>query len=320
MIDIIIPCHNSHKTIDRCLGSLLAQSIRDFEVTLVNDGGEGYSEVIKRYPDLTIKEIGYEQSKGPGGARNYGLENTHNEYIMFLDSDDAICNPFTMWNINNIFNNHKQICMIICNIVAENPNGSVRYIKGNRNFLHGKAYRRKFLEDHDIKFNLSSCCEDSSFNFLCFDIMNDRTEQHAAIDYDAYGWMYNKESLGRKNVVEWEHCTVPEGVVDNYIYTFDELKKRNLFNNKILKEMVSGMVHTIFMVLGNYTNYPQYKEQNREQLEKYYNLVFKDIEDKVTDEMLKEVAGKFPIAVAIEDAVPKIRKVFERLRNGEDIV
>ena len=90
MIDIIIPCYNSHKTIDRCLASIVTQN-KECTVTLVNDGGENYSDIIKRYP-LNIREIGYNENKGVGYARIHfflisSITAVENEYIPVEDEN-----------------------------------------------------------------------------------------------------------------------------------------------------------------------------------------------------------------------------------------
>lgn len=67
MIDIIIPAYNNHKTIIRTLGSILMQhNVQDVIITIVNDGGESYQEIINIFkPYLNIQEIEYKDNRGP---------------------------------------------------------------------------------------------------------------------------------------------------------------------------------------------------------------------------------------------------------------
>lgn len=67
MIDVIIPAYNSHDTIIRTLSSIAMQLNRkDLKVTIVNDGGKNYKEIIDIFkPLIDVKEIGYEENKGP---------------------------------------------------------------------------------------------------------------------------------------------------------------------------------------------------------------------------------------------------------------
>ena len=91
MIDVIIPAYNSHETIVKTLASLAMQLNRDeLKVTIVNDGGKDYADIVNIFkPLIDIQEIGYEENKGPGYARQYGIDNTHEEFITFIDADDT---------------------------------------------------------------------------------------------------------------------------------------------------------------------------------------------------------------------------------------
>ena len=92
-VSIIVPVYGVEKYIDKCLDSLVKQSLKEIEVIVVNDGTKDNSQKIidkyvKKYPDKIksfIKENG-----GQGSARNYGLEKASGEYIGYVDSDDFI--------------------------------------------------------------------------------------------------------------------------------------------------------------------------------------------------------------------------------------
>ena len=88
---IIIPTYNRKDLLrERSLKSLLNQTLKDFEVIVVNDGGEDVSDVIEEYKNkgLNIKYLTYKENKGPSYARNRGIEIAEGEWIGFLDDDD----------------------------------------------------------------------------------------------------------------------------------------------------------------------------------------------------------------------------------------
>ena len=91
MIDVIIPAYNSHDTIVKTLASLVMQLNRDeLIVTIVNDGGKDYKEIVENFkPYLNIQEIGYKENRGPGHARQFGVDNTSADFITFIDADDT---------------------------------------------------------------------------------------------------------------------------------------------------------------------------------------------------------------------------------------
>ena len=302
MIDIIIPCYNSQETIHRCLGSVLSQSsLLGCKVTLVHDGEDVYN---LSYP-LDIQELTYSENKGPGYARNYGLEHTSEKYVMFLDSDDMLANPFVL---TTLCNNIKDYDFLIGNIAQVKADGSIKILKGNRNFLHGKIYSREFLEKNNIRFKECSCCEDSSFNLMCFCL----SDNYTAMYFDAYAWMYNSNSLGRRDVLTWEFCTVPQALSENHAYVFEELKKRNYFNDKILFETTMAMIQAILIWIHNTHNYPQFKKENDAALRRFYK-VYKEVQDKVSDELFRKAYETFQPNGNPDVDVPIVKEVLDSL-------
>ena len=92
-ISVIIPVYNTEKYIEKCLKSLDDQTMKDFEVVIVNDGSKDESErAIKNYMRRTRMNIKYlkKENGGLASARNYGVERASGKYISFLDSDDYL--------------------------------------------------------------------------------------------------------------------------------------------------------------------------------------------------------------------------------------
>ena len=92
-ISVIVPVYNTEKYIEKCLKSLDSQTMKDFEIVVVNDGSTDESgRVIKNYMRKTRLKIKYleKENGGLASARNYGLERALGKYISFLDSDDYL--------------------------------------------------------------------------------------------------------------------------------------------------------------------------------------------------------------------------------------
>ncbi|NHM29276.1 glycosyltransferase [Neobacillus terrae] len=92
IISIIIPVYNVEKYINRCIGSILAQTFSDFELILVNDGSTDKSGTICEYyakEDSRIKVI-HINNGGVSNARNTGIALAQGDYLMFCDSDDYV--------------------------------------------------------------------------------------------------------------------------------------------------------------------------------------------------------------------------------------
>ena len=88
-VSVIVPVYNMEKYIERCLDSLINQTLKDMEIIVINDGSTDNSkEIIKKY----LPKIQYYEKKNGGlsSARNYGMNFAKGEYIAFLDSDDYV--------------------------------------------------------------------------------------------------------------------------------------------------------------------------------------------------------------------------------------
>jgi len=91
-ISIIVPVYNAENTIIKCLDSIKAQTYRDFEVLLINDGSKDRSaELCEKFctKDSRFKLINQENA-GPSMARNRGIDEATSKYLAFVDSDDYI--------------------------------------------------------------------------------------------------------------------------------------------------------------------------------------------------------------------------------------
>ena len=90
-VSVIIPVYKAEQYIHHCLDSMLAQTFKDFEIILIDDGSPDKSgEICDSYAaaDNRIKVIRNEKNSGAAVSRNKALELAQGEFIAFLDSDD----------------------------------------------------------------------------------------------------------------------------------------------------------------------------------------------------------------------------------------
>jgi glycosyltransferase involved in cell wall biosynthesis len=94
-VSVIIPTHNYAEYLPDCLDSLLAQSMQDFEIIIIDDAStDNTQEIVGHYTKIFRQRLAYlkpEKRVGRGGIRNFGLSLAQGEYITFLDADDAYC-------------------------------------------------------------------------------------------------------------------------------------------------------------------------------------------------------------------------------------
>ncbi len=91
-ISVIVPVYNVEKYLGRCVDSILAQTYKNIEIILVDDGStDGSGKICDEYGEKfpQIKVV-HQENQGLGGARNTGLLHATGEYVGFIDSDDWI--------------------------------------------------------------------------------------------------------------------------------------------------------------------------------------------------------------------------------------
>ena len=281
MIDIIIPAYNAHETINKTIDSILTQTYQDWNITIVNDGGKPYN--INNIDSLT--ELRYDENKGPGYARNYGIEHTNCEYIMFIDSDDMLWDENSLMILNDHMLSSERNVMVVSGIGEQLQNDDVILKVDNSSFTHGKLYKRDYINKYNIRFNNSSCCEDVGFNYICY-MLKTSYERFVEINDVTYLWKYNKNSLGRKDVLKWDNCDSFVGYIDNLIYAFNFVDTYNV--NTVSRKAIN-MFKLIYRYDKTMERCPQFNRINSEALLRYYNEIYKPIKGRVGNTLMDSV-------------------------------
>ena len=97
LVSIILPVYNAQNHLERCIGSILAQTYRDLELIILNDGSKDQSLPVCeafRAKDSRILLVDKDNS-GVSDTRNLGLKLAGGKYIQFVDSDDHIAPDYT---------------------------------------------------------------------------------------------------------------------------------------------------------------------------------------------------------------------------------
>ena len=84
----IVPVYNRPDEVDELLQSLCSQTLKEFEVIIVEDGSaKPCKDVCDKYTDILDLHYYYKDNSGPGQSRNYGAERANGEWLIVLDSD-----------------------------------------------------------------------------------------------------------------------------------------------------------------------------------------------------------------------------------------
>ena len=284
-LSIIVPVYNVEKYLDKCLNSLVNQTLKDIEIIVVNDGTKDNSQSIidkyaKKYPKI-IKPY-KKQNGGLSSARNFGLKYVKGEYIAFVDSDDYV--DLSMYEkmyekaISNDFD------IVVCNLEYVY---NTKIVKANSNIAHdlfdkkeikksmlniypavwNKIYHKRLFK-HNVRFKEKVWFEDVEFIYKLYPYINKvgkcdgyyykYVQRDGAITYTyderlfhyIDNWngiieFYKQNNFYEEYKKELEYCYI------RYLYaTF--VKRATNFDKKMYDEAVSK---AIYNVKGRYPKY-----------------------------------------------------------------
>lgn len=185
-ISIIIPVYNTEKFIEKCLDSVLCQTLYEIEVICINDGSTDNSlSILEKYATKDSRLTVFSQeNKGAGLARNVGLSKARGEFVCFMDPDDWYPEKDIL---ETLYVAAQKENVKICggSLEEHNPDGAIvrnfkaEDLKWGETFYENKLvsaidypydwgytrfiFSRKFLAENDIKFPRYTRYEDPPF-------------------------------------------------------------------------------------------------------------------------------------------------------------
>lgn len=297
MIDVIIPAYNSQDTIIRTLSSIAMQLNRnELKVTIVNDGGKDYSDIIKIFESiLDIKEIGYKENRGPGYARQYGIDNTKEDFITFIDADDTFLEACSLSLMSKPMKD-TSAKFLISPFIQIGKNCEQAPMQANMVWVFGHIYRRSFLKEHNIRFTSTRANEDVGFNTMCHQIaMHDMgVEGGKILSTPTYEWHYNEASITRRGKNEYEFGICTPGYIYNLHNAYNVCQREGVS----LKQLAQPALETAFSCFIYYNvalakDIPQESLQAIEELSrKYYYDYYKQVQDYISKDEYNELYTK----------------------------
>lgn len=123
-VSIIVPCYKVEAFLDRCMNSLLNQTLRNIEIILVDDGSPDICpQLCDDYANRESRvRVIHKKNQGLGLARNSGLEIAKGEYIAFVDSDDFV--SINMYENMYMEAKNQHADAVFCNFFTEKSDGS----------------------------------------------------------------------------------------------------------------------------------------------------------------------------------------------------
>lgn len=183
-VSIIVPVYNVEKYIEKCLDTLVNQTLQEIEIIIVNDGStDGTKQKIEKFLLAYPEKIKYLEKTNGGlsDARNYGIPSASGKYVGFVDSDDYV--ELDMFEKMYQKAEEENSDMVECDFIWEYPNkqkidtGRI-YNNKKEAFIYArvvawnKLIKRETLEKSNIKFPKGLRYEDTEFFYKLLPNLN----------------------------------------------------------------------------------------------------------------------------------------------------
>lgn len=230
-VSVIVPIYNVEKYLEKCINSLLSQTLEDIQIILVNDGSKDNSgNIAKEYEKNNKDRVIYVEKENGGlsDARNYGLKYATGDFIAFLDSDDYIEKNAYEEMYNKAI--EEDADYVECDFIWEFPN-KIRVdkqypYKNKKEMLSfvrvvawNKLIKRQLITDNNLEFPKGLRYEDVEFTYKLIPFVN----KFAYVDKPFIHYVQREGSIANvQNERTAEIFTVLDNVIEFY-------KKNNIY-------------------------------------------------------------------------------------------
>lgn len=258
-VSVIVPVHNSAKYLHKCVDSLLAQTLQEIEIILVDDAStDGSRELITDYvnrnPDKVVP-LFLPENVRQGGARNRGMEIARGDYIGFVDSDDFV-EPDTfrvlyesaqgadMCGADYYIDDGKTLKPFPVDYgdSVELTDEQKAYFSRHCGYFWSRIFRKDFLDKFDLRFPEGTFFEDAYFNF--FTILYAKTAVKAAGNYYHYYQSENSTIRNTNNPRQYERIGIPGLIIRDSKARGIYQRYRDLIDHKFISMQAANIRFT----------------------------------------------------------------------------
>ncbi len=259
-VSIIVPVYNVEKYIERCLKSLINQTLKEIEIILVDDKSlDKCSNICDKYANIDgrIKVIHKEKNEGLGYARNSGIKIAKGEYIGFVDSDDYIDINYYEKMYNQAKKYFADVCYANDKRVLKNKNDS----RNNEKII----FNSEALNTNKILKNI-------------LDIDNDKH----CIGMSVWRAIFRAQIIKDNNIL---FVSEREFVSEDIVFDFDFLKK---------SKIATFVNDTYYYYCYNENSLTSvYRVDRFEKVKKLYEILIKKVLEFENYEIIKNGVKKF---------------------------
>lgn len=291
-VSVIVPVYNIQNWLNRCITSLINQTMQDIEIILVNDGSTDNSALIcsqykKRDPRVRLVN---KSNGGLSDARNYGLKFCKGKYVIFVDGDDYVDQNYVKYLYEAIDYNQSDVAMcgyyevdqkenIIKEVLPNIPNAKDT-INGKELYYYfhqpngvvdqvvwNKIY--KFSLFKNLKFEKGRYYEDGYFIApLCWN-----AKKISIVRKCLYNYVQRKDSITHSTLTVKKF----KDSRDSYLYRINFFKTRNDYFYKLsVGDYKNWIIFTLTYTKISGEEKKHLKQQYRKYKKVIYNLNWQD--------------------------------------------
>lgn len=302
-VSIIVPVYNTEKYLDKCLDSLVKQTLKEIQIIIVNDGSTDNSiKICKQYEEKYKNKILYleKENGGLSDARNYAFSHIEGEYVGFVDSDDYIA--FNMFEELYSKASKEKADLAECDFLWEYPNETkidIGKLITNKtdNFVFGrvlmcnKIIKSKIILDNKLEFTKGLRYEDVEFYYKLVHYIN----KTSLVSIPLYHYIQRENSISNlqtektkdiflilHNILEFYK---EENIYEEYKTELEYLYIRFLLGSSLLrmvkikdKDVKTKLIKQTWGILNK--SFPNWKQnaillESKDLKNKYYKSVNK---------------------------------------------
>lgn len=272
-VSVIVPVYNVEKYLERCLQSVIKQTLRDIEIICVNDGSTDRSaEILQKFADSDRRiAVITQENQGLSVARNVGISAATGEFIGFVDSDDWVdLNFFESLYRAAITHNAEIACgSIIRDYESGKKRNKVVFSKEElvvqpkekylitgvprHCYVWNKIYNRKALQQSGVQFQRGIAFEDISFTTRALYFLKNLVTVPGVF----YHYWVNRESITRQ-ITDKARCDL--------LNSKEDFKNFSITHNIKLDDRYYTEKVTIYRLFG----LPVMKVSEWKTMKKYY--------------------------------------------------
>ncbi len=260
---VIVPVYNAEATIQDCVGSLMTQIEKDYEIIIVDDGSTDSTplildEMAEKYSQIRVI---HQSNQGVSGARNKGILYAKGSYLTFVDSDDTVTNSY------------------LSSLLSEDADavvGDIRKTKDNALTCTINSHPNKVIEDFSL-FDLCEMADNNALDYCCAkryktDIIR-KNEIAFALDL----------SLGEDTLFFAEYLTKCKSVAytgtADYFYHMNEDLSLSAFNKSYVERMQETNIRLGNVLEQRFPGFKQSKSFLKRQWSVFYYAIFYELKN-----------------------------------------